>query len=108
MSAAIHTRYRNGKIRAWTKDGRGIMAVHVPYAHELHHNRRHPAAAKALAERLGWSGVWIVGHNEDNSICAVQAVKTAGPEMLDAQRERYAREFGFEGEDWFFVGEESK
>jgi hypothetical protein len=30
MAAAIHTRYRNGRIRAWTKDGKGIMSLIVP------------------------------------------------------------------------------
>jgi hypothetical protein len=112
MSAAIHTRYGNrsgaGYVRAWTKDGKRDMALRLPYPHELHHSRRHPAAAQALATRLGWAGLWIVGHNDDGSICAVQASGAAGVEMLEAQQSRYSRDHGIEGEDWFFVGEKSR
>jgi hypothetical protein len=111
MSAAIHTRYsgaRSAAIRAWTKDGKGEMAVRVPYDYGLHHARRHPAAAKALADRLGWSGLWIVGHNENGSICAVQASGAAGREMLEAQQKRYTDAHGIEGVDWFFVGEKAR
>jgi hypothetical protein len=101
MAAAIHTRYRNGRIRAWTKDGKGIMSLIVPYDHSLHHSRRHGAAAKALAEKLGWSGLWVIGHNEDNSICAVQP---CGPEAGD----RFLGDVDFtaiEDEDYFIAGE---
>jgi hypothetical protein len=108
MSAAIHTRYSGGAIIARTKDGKGIMRLRVPYDHILHHSRRHPAAAKALAEKLGWSGLWIVGHNEDNSVCAVQASGAAGRDMMEAQQKRYSRDHGIEGEDWFFVGEKAR
>jgi hypothetical protein len=112
MSAAIHTRYTTGIrgsfIRAWTKDGKRDMALRVPYAYDLHHSKRHPAAAKALADRLGWSGLWIVGHNEDNSVCAVQASGAAGRDMMEAQQKRYSRDHGIEGEDWFFVGEKAR
>jgi hypothetical protein len=104
MSAAIHTRYGSGArgsyIRAWTKDGKGDMALRLPYPHELHHARRHQAAAKALAERLGWSGLWIVGKNDDNSICAVQwpcLAEALAPDHL-----------GIDGEDYFFVPEASR
>lgn len=109
MSAAIHTRYggatssRGSYIRAWTKDGKGDMALRLPYPHELHHARRHQAAAKALAERLGWSGLWIVGHNDDNSICAVQMPDRARFRDTDC-----LRQLGTEGEDWFFVPEAGK
>lgn len=103
MSAAIHTKYINGKIRAKTKDGRGNMALSVPYAFELHHAQRHPAAAKALAEKLGWSGLWIVGHNDDGSICAVQIPNTGAPSLIGAQRARYENTYGLEGENWFYV-----
>lgn len=103
MSAAIHTRYGNygagGYIRAWTKDGKRDMALRLPYPHELHHSKRYPAAAKALAERLGWSGLWIVGHNDDNSICAVQFSPLMPPVASIVP--------GIEGEDWFFVGEKA-
>lgn len=102
MSAAIHTRYGSGArgsyIRAWTKDGKGAMALRVPYAYELHHSRRHPAAAKALAEKLGWSGFWIIGHNEDNSICAVQAPHSTTENLYQSLE-------GDEGDEWFFVEE---
>jgi hypothetical protein len=105
MSAAIHTRYGSGArgsyIRAWTKDGKGGMALRLPYPHELHHAKRHPAAAKALADRLGWSGLWIVGHNDDNSIVAVQPL---GPESGAC----FLGDVDFtaiEGEDYFIAGE---
>lgn len=103
MSAAIHTKYGNragaGYISAWAKDGKGEMVLRLPYAHELHHSRRHPAAAKALAERLGWRGLWIIGHNEDGSICAVNVPGSYSRAWVD----KYIP--GFEGEDWFFLEE---
>lgn len=105
MSAAIHTRFIGGNssnIRAWTKDGRGKMALRFPYPHELHHSKCHPAAAKALAERLGWSGLWIVGHNESGSICAVQVASTASGSSGTWFNEELEC-LGIEGEDWFFV-----
>jgi hypothetical protein len=101
MSAAIHTKYinsgRGGRIRAKTKDGHGEMALSVPYAFELYSAQRHPAAAKALAEKLGWSGLWIVGHNDDDSICAVRVPWTASRAMMEMRVE------AIEGIHWFFV-----
>lgn len=100
MSAAIHTRYSAaGRIIATAKDGKGNMRLSVPYDFELHHSKRHPAAAKALATRLGWRGLWIVGHNEDNSICAAQL----GGSFSRAWINKYI--CGIEGEDYFVVTE---
>jgi hypothetical protein len=101
MAAAIHTRYRNGRIRAWTKDGKGIMSLIVPYDHSLHHSRRHGAAAKALAEKLGWSGLWVIGHNEDNSICAVQPIGLKPSDIAN-------RVAAVELEDYFVIPEAAR
>jgi hypothetical protein len=102
MSAAIHTRYGSGArgsyIRAWTKDGKGGMALRLPYPHELHHSKRHGAAAKALAEKLGWSGLWVIGHNEDNSICAVHPIGLTPKDIAN-------RVAAVELEDYFVIPE---
>jgi hypothetical protein len=108
VSAAIHTRYGSGArgshIRAWTKDGKADMALRLPYPHEMHHSRRHAAAAKALAEKLGWSGLWIVGHNDDtrSNVPAISCAQLPGS-YSRAWVDRYIA--GAEGEDWFFIPE---
>lgn len=102
MSAAIHTKWsRANRLIAWTKDGRADMRVSLPYPYELHHSQRHGHAAKALAEKLGWHGLWIIGHNENGSICAVQMPDS--PSFDPSQMGSLLA--GIEGEDWFFIGE---
>lgn len=100
MTTAIHTRYLGptnrcgSRIKAFCKNGTGEFALTIPYPHELPYEQKHAAAAKALAERLGWSGTWIVGHNEDGSI---SCVNTRGAMRHISHM--------FEDADYFIVGE---
>lgn len=70
MSAAIITRYhgptnfKSGRIKATARQRRtgfSELALTLQYESGLSQCRNHSAVAKALAEKLDWSGVWIAG-----------------------------------------------
>lgn len=105
MSTAIHTRYlmptarRAARIKAHCKGERGGFSAIIDYPHELPQDEKHPAAAKELAERLGWRGLWIVGHNEDASISCACVPGSYSRAWVDKWIP------GKEGADWFFIEE---
>lgn len=103
MKTAIHTKYSNragaGFIIARCRGNVPGFSVRVPYDFELNRHKRHPAAAKALAEKLGWSGLWIVAGNEDGSVCCACVPGSYSRAWVDKWIP------GEEGEDWFFIPE---
>lgn len=51
------TNFRGARIKATAEAG----SVTLPFNYEVNHDKSHHHAAKALAEKFGWSGVWAVG-----------------------------------------------
>jgi len=106
MATAIHTKYfgpgsrRGARIKAHCKGGTGDFALTVDYPHELPQDEKHASAAKALAARLNWAGLWIVGHNEDGSISCACVPGSYSRAWVD----KYIP--GKEGADWFFIERE--
>lgn len=104
MSTAILTRYlpggrRGARVKAFCKGGTGKFALSIDYPHELPHDEKHASAAKLLAERLDWRGLWIVGMNEDGSICCARVPGSYSRAWVDKWIP------GKEGADWFFIEE---
>lgn len=68
------------------------------YDQGLSTEQNHCRAAKALAEKLNWHGLWVAGGLPDNSgNCYVRLPDLCAVEQL--------RTFGIEGMDWFIVAE---
>lgn len=67
--SSIKTKYSTspstggGRIRAKASNGAGSVTVH--YDHHLNTESNHMAAARKLAEKLGWKGTYIAG-GDDN------------------------------------------
>lgn len=109
MSAAIHTKYigptlrRGGRIKAYCRgENRPGFTLTADYPSELHHDEKHASVAKALATRLGWRGLWIVGGNFDGSIVAACVPGSYSRAWVD----KYIP--GKEGADWFYIEEENE
>lgn len=109
MSASIHTKYigptltRGGRIKAFCRgENRPGFTLTADYPHDLPHDEKHASVAKALAERLGWSGLWIVGGNFDGSIVCACACKPGALAL------RWPDEFGKRDTDYFIVEEKAQ
>jgi hypothetical protein len=108
MSTAIHTKYfgpgprRGARIKAFCKGGTGDFVLTVDYPHDRHQDEKHVVPAKALAERLRWAGLWIVGHNEDGSISCANLPGSYSRAWVD----KYIP--GKENADWFFIEESAR
>jgi hypothetical protein len=107
MSAAIHTKYigptlrRGGRIKAFCRgENRPGFTLTADYPSELHHDEKHASVAKALAEKLGWSGLWIVGGNFDGSIVCACVPGSYSRAWVD----KYIP--GKENADWFFISDQ--
>jgi hypothetical protein len=107
MRQSITTKYlgptnaSGSRIKATArKAGNGFpaQALTVPYTYEGT-EREHCKAAQALAEKLGWSGVWVGGGNVDeNGYVFVSLGLLQVPGVA-----QFGRALGQEGTDWFFV-----
>lgn len=105
MRQSITTRYlgptnsRGGRIKAIARKRDSLgkeMSVTCDYQHrgtEIEHT----AAAKACAEKFGWSGLWVGGGNVDND----------GYVYVYAGRNLADNPPGREDQDWFFVAPKS-
>lgn len=76
------------------------MSATVPFSYEGT-EQAHCAAAKACAEKLGWSGLWVGGGslNEDGYVFVNMPVT---PSMI-AGHTLAAHPLGIEGRDWFHI-----
>jgi hypothetical protein len=100
MKQYITTRYfgpgavLGSRIKATASGKRN--SITRPYPHEVHHSKRHALVAKELATNLGWSGLWVAGGSEKDTVyvCLVGRPYTPASDM-DL--------YGVEGEDWFLV-----
>ncbi|WP_287461191.1 hypothetical protein [Sphingomonas sp.] len=96
MRQAITTKYLGPTTyrgaRVWANSARG--AVTLPFDYELGVDGMHARAAKALAEKLGWNGLWIAGGAPDER-GNVYVCTGRGPCRGDIE--------GVEGSDWFTV-----
>ena len=106
MRQSITTKYvgptisRGSRIKATARkasNGMPAQALTVPYTY-VGTEVEHCKAAKALAEKLGWAGLWVGGGNVDeNGYVFVSLPGT------------YSREWvakfipGTEGRDWFHL-----
>lgn len=59
---AITTRFQNGRIRVQARRASEGSKFRASVSYQFENiDREHCAAAKSLAEQLGWSGVYVVG-----------------------------------------------
>ncbi len=65
------TNFRGSRVKASCKAG----SIIVGWDHALDTDRNHIAAAKALAEKLGWNGEWIGGDLNPNSCVFVRSIR---------------------------------
>lgn len=107
MRQSITTRYlgptnsRGSRIKATARKashGYPAQALAVPYGHGST-EEEHCRGAKALAEKLGWSGLWIGGGNIDEN--GYVFVNIASPESWGLIAA--SGSMGTEGRDWFHV-----
>lgn len=110
MRQAITTKYlgptnsRGSRIKATARKRSNSgpeMSATTSYQHggtEIEHCR----AAKACAEKLGWSGLWVGGGNVDEDgfvfVCVGGITKAHVADALAGRME-----LGTEGRDWFLV-----
>lgn len=89
---------RGSRVKAKAEGGHSII---LPWESGAHYDRNHCAAAKALASKQGWTGLWIAGGME-NGNSYVRLEGTFSPEWID--------KFicGTEGVDWFHIAEADK
>lgn len=109
MGAAIHTKYinptatRGARIKAFCRgEHKPGFTLTVDYPHELPQDEKHASAAKALAVKLGWSGLWIVAGNYDGSTVAACVPGSYSREWVD----KFIP--GKENADWFFIEERAR
>lgn len=85
---AIVTKYhgptnaRGSRYSATTQAGR----IYVTADDALHYTENHAAAARALAEKWGWSGSWYSGALPDGSFVFVNAGRNGSPDFTIAPR----------------------
>jgi hypothetical protein len=56
------TNYRGSRVKARSSSG---LSITIGWADELDSTANHTQAARALAVKLGWSGLWIGGAGAD-------------------------------------------
>lgn len=106
MAQGIWTKYLgNGRVKATARTrnswggGEAEMALRWNYDHALDTEANHAAAAKALAAKLGWAGLWHGGGRPDSAGYMFVNIASA---YEGAPRESMGRE----GSDWFYVERE--
>jgi len=108
MTQGIETRYmgatntkpsRFAAIARKARNGLPALSLKLSASVEaLEHENEHARAAKALAERLNWHGLWIAGGSSDEQgFNWVNLPGTYSRKWVD----RYIA--GEEGRDWFFL-----
>ena len=100
MRQAITTKYlgptnhRGSRIKAQAAAG----SITIPYDYSGNDDSVHAKAAKALADKFGWSGLWIAGglpSDDGNVYVNIPEPQSWGLMVLNLR----------EGEDWFHVSE---
>jgi hypothetical protein len=104
MRQSITTKYigpsnvRGSRIKATARKRSnlgGEMSLTVPYQYEGT-EQEHCKAAKALARKLDWSGLWVGGGNVDeNGYVFVNVAAHYEGAPTDS--------IGMEDQDWFFI-----
>jgi len=68
------TNSRGSRVKAVTRNGygdrRGISAT-VSWDHALNSAENHAEAVRVLADRLGWTGTWALGHTEEGVVAVL-------------------------------------
>lgn len=75
------TNHRGSRIKARTYTGR--CSVTVQWEYGISASENHAAAAKALADLLGWSGDWVMGETDASGYVFVN-VRGAGPAFVSS------------------------
>lgn len=105
MRKAIETRYRGPTYSGPSvilASAEGVRTIAFDFSHAYSVAERHAQAAKHLAEKYGWKGLYVAGGNAKGSgqvfVCLPFSAEWS---------EDYCRSVvdGPEGEDWFLVGE---
>ncbi|MGH6746380.1 hypothetical protein [Novosphingobium sp.] len=105
MRQSITTRYlgptnsRDSRIKATARKRSASFpeqGLSVPYGYG-NTEEEHCKGAKALAEKLGWSGLWVGGGNVDEN--GFVYVNIAKPESWGLMAS--SGSLGVEGRDWF-------
>lgn len=99
MRKAITTKFYGPTDRLGSRiraSAAGVGNLFISLEHELSIDGRHALAAKELAVKYGWHGLWVAGGMPDETgNCYVNiADAIAGAQVL-----------GIENRDWFFVAE---
>lgn len=102
------TNYRGSRIKATARKASSLgkeMSHTRSYQHGSS-DEEHTLAAKELAAKLGWKGLWIGGggkpEEDGNQYVNVARAHMHGP-LPDPQRAAYADQFGTEDTDWFYI-----
>lgn len=109
MRQSITTKYlgptnsKGARVKATARKASSFgseMSATVPFSYEGT-EQAHCAAAKACAEKLGWSGLWVGGGNlNEDGYVFVNVVGTS----FGRDREDFkALGFGIEGAEWFYI-----
>lgn len=111
MNQAITTRYRGptytGSAVYIAKCAGGRVSVTRDY--ELSVEQQHAMCAKALVNKMEWSGLWIAGGKPEGDgnvyICAGDPIGQSWLAPTVLPMGRFIDGCGKEGEDWFYVPE---
>lgn len=114
MRQGITTRYlapansRGARIKALARkrdSSRAEMSHTRPYSYDTSPAGEHTLAAKELATKLGWSGLWIGGGKPEDD--GYQYVNV-GSTLWDNATLRPYQTLGVEDLDWFYVAAAAK
>lgn len=101
MQQAIETKYNgptnSGGSRIIAKAWAGSVRAH--YNHALNADQNHLAAARALAVKMGWSGLWVGGGRADGRGYVFVCVTSNTAAIANAD----TMAMGIDGTDWFIV-----
>lgn len=110
MKKAIVTRYfgpgavRGSRIQAKAE---GVGSIMFDFDHASSHENRHCLAAKALAEKFGWIGLYVAGGMPDGK---GNVYVSLGHEVTPSSIAGHTLDnhpLGLLGQDWFYIPEKS-
>jgi len=76
------TNYRPARVKATAASG---LSVTVSWDHALNVDDNHTAAARALAVKLKWGGLWVGGGGEVGNVYVLVTDEVVGPHASAAR-----------------------
>ena len=107
MRKAIETRYRGPTSSGPSvilASAEGVRTIAFDFSHAYSVAERHAQAAKHLAEKYGWKGLYVAGGNAKGNGQVFVNTGLQSRHDIAGHSCRF-HPLGIEGEDWFFVGE---